>query len=448
MMATIQSNVPPPPIYEQDWLRLAPYCVTPDPGQSPPDLAQLDPDSFTGSRAKIAARGLKAGLDLAQLTRLIPELPRLLAQADPDADPADLWAAHLAQRWKLYGPDFLLQPPEPPKYLVQGMIRQGALVCIYGAPGSLKSMIAQDLAVCVAGGLDWLDPLPDGRGSGGPYAVTQAPTLWVDQDNGKDRLRERFGALLRARKLDSNTPLQMISLPVPFFDASQFEEAQTLAAQIQALGAGLCAIDNLGTVSGGRDENASEMVAVMSHLRWIAEETGCTIVVVHHARKGNGGSGREGDRLRGHSSIEASLDLALIAEREADDLTLRSTKTRDDPVRPFVAKWTYTKNGDGALDIARFYHVRTEAPQVPEYIQIARELPDLLDGNGADSHNAFRKQIMEEFECSKNTADRAIASAVSDGLIKEEREGGHTTAPKRYMRIDVYDSATQGTYPL
>ena len=56
-----------------------------------------------------------------------------------------------------------------------------------------------------------------------------------------------------------------------------------------------CIIDNLGTVSGGRDENSSEMVDVMANLRWAAQESGATIWIIHHARKGTGTTnGREG----------------------------------------------------------------------------------------------------------------------------------------------------------
>ena len=400
-------------------------------------LADVDPDRIESDYWAGVARMMHKGFSPEAIREIYPDLPVRMAQIRPDGE-ADLATAALAERWTLYGPEYLLQPPEPPKYLVHGMIRQGALVCVYGAPGGLKSLFMQDLAVCVAAGIPWLEPLPGGRGEGGAYPVKQAPVLWMDQDNGRNRLRERFGALLRARNL-SDVPLQAVSLPVPPFDASKQEDAELLTAQIGALEAGLCVIDNLGTVSGGRDENSSDMVGVMANLRWAAEETGAAIIVIHHPRKGGAGNGggREGDRLRGHSSIEASLDLALSTERDGDDLTAQSTKTRDDPVKPFTVRWTFERTPHGALDRARFWHVRTEKPRVPEYVQIGTVLPDMINGQGFDSENALRKAIMAEFDVTKVTADRAIKHAVSEGTIKAEPTGDYPTAPKRYTRVDL-----------
>jgi hypothetical protein len=68
--------------------------------------------------------------------------------------------------------------------------------------------------------------------------------------------------------------------------------------------------------------------------------------------------GVAGDRLRGHSSIEAAVDLALLVEREegSDSITLRSTKTRDVEVAPFGAMFTYAHApGTTKLQTARFY---------------------------------------------------------------------------------------------
>jgi hypothetical protein len=103
-------------------------------------------------------------------------------------------------------------------------------------------------------------------------------------------------------------------------------------------------IDNLGTVSGGVDENSPQMKAVMSNLRRLADVTGAAVIVIHHQRKSNGFKGRVGDTLRGHSSIEAALDLALLVERDeesGDSIKVKSTKTRNVEVMPFSATFIY-----------------------------------------------------------------------------------------------------------
>ena len=338
----------------------------------------------------------------------------------------------LEQRWQLLGINDLLQPPEPPNYLIDKMIRKPGLVCFYGVPGDLKTMIVMDMVVCIASGLNWLEPLPK-FGEGGSYQVQQSPSLWVDQDNGKNRLKERFGALCRSRGI-LNAPIHAISLPRPSFNAGKESEAEILAEQIMRLNVGVCVIDNLCSVSGGCDENSSQMEPVMNNLRWIAENTGAVIPIIHHANKGTTPTGgRDGNRLRGHSSIEANLDLALLVERNGDDLAIKSTKTRDDPVSPFMVKWTFEKNKYGALNTARFWHIANIQTEQAGYMTAGDELPDLLKGmEESPTQNKLCKAIDDTYGLKRPQALQAIKYAVKKGIISEIPTGNSKTSPKKY----------------
>jgi hypothetical protein len=125
----------------------------------------------------------------------------------------------------------------------------------------------------------------------------------------------------------------------------------------------LAVIDNLGVTTGKADENSPEMANVMAGLRWLTEDTSAAIVLIHHQRKSNGTTGRTGDTLRGHSSIEAALDLALLVERDdhADSVTVKSTKARGIDVMPFGAQFAYEhKPGTKELATARFFGLQIE----------------------------------------------------------------------------------------
>ena len=270
--------------------------------------------------------------------------------ADPSTPPALLWEGQARTLADAYAP----RPPV--EQLVRGVITRPSLNITFGPPGSLKSLFIGDLAVCVARGLVWLPRLD---GSGG-FATQQVPVIWLDFDNGVRDSDDRFEALARARGLPPDTPFYYYSCPSPWLCGDQRAEVEELAKLIDAAGAGLVCIDNLGLILGGADENSAEVVQVLSNLRWLSEQTRAAIILIHHQRKASGITGRRGESLRGHSSIEAALNLALLVERDegADMVTVRATKVRGAPVKAFGAQFAYDhKVGTTELAKARFYGV-------------------------------------------------------------------------------------------
>jgi hypothetical protein len=264
-------------------------------------------------------------------------------------------ASSAVDTWTAYTLADAYAPREPTRYVVPGLFRMPSLNIVYGAPGTLKSFLLADLAVCVAAGLDWLPALPGDDFV--PKRTTQCPAMWLDFDNGIDLTRERFGALGKTRGVPGDVSLSIYSMPRPWLDARHFDAMADLAERVIDRHAGLVVIDNLGTVSGDADENSTEMVSIMSNLRQLAENTGAAVVVIHHQRKGNGLAGRAGDNLRGSSCIEAALDLALCVEREegSDSITIKSTKTRGKTVRPFGARFMFESDAQDELIAAKFF---------------------------------------------------------------------------------------------
>ena len=263
------------------------------------------------------------------------------------------------------------------EYILKGIVRPKCLGMVYGAPGDLKTMLLIDLLICIAMGKPWLEIAPWQKG-GNPIPTLQTPVIWIDQDMGRDLIHERFEALGKQHKAPPDLPLKVYSFQDPPLDASDPASIAVLAARIA--GAGLVVIDNLGTISGGIEENASGMRVVMANLRWLAETSGAAILLIHHQRKSNGTpGGRAGDALRGHSSIEASLDFALHIDREpySDQITLKSTKTRTREIAPFTAYFAYTQNDKKELETAQFYGVEPE-DNASNYA-IEREIKAALD---------------------------------------------------------------------
>ena len=273
--------------------------------------------------------------------------------------------------------DAFAERPEA-SYILDRIFKLPSLNIIYGPPGSLKTLLLGDLAVCIAAGIDWLDPLP-GKAEAKSIKVIQSPIFWLDMDCGKEMKHEHFEALARARNLENtNTPVYYYSMPDEGFNIGNKRHLGEMILRCNDLGAKLICIDNLGNICGKVDENSNEMQPIMGALRRLSEDTGACEIAIHHQRKGEGIGGRKGDSLRGHSSIEAAIDLALLVKREeySSKITIESTKSRRNQVEPFSAMFTYEQKPNGDLHSARFFGLGVD--QDTATIAIENEVLDFL----------------------------------------------------------------------
>ncbi|MFN2196274.1 MAG: AAA family ATPase [Anaerolineales bacterium] len=270
---------------------------------------------------------------------------------------------------------------QPVEYIAAGLFALPSLNIVYGAPGTLKSFLMADLAVCASAGQPWLEAASWVNGNQAAAIPTrQLPVMWVDFDNGRRRTHDRFGALGRAHHLPVETSFYYHSMDSPWLDAGDKKSISALLERMLRKEIKFLVVDNLGVVSGDADENSGEMVRVMSEFRQLAELTGAAVVLIHHQRKSTGNTSRAGDSLRGHSSIEAALDLALLIEREelADTVNIRATKVRGADVLPFSAVFTFENRPDGELHSARFYGIAANDNSSDAAIE--REILEALSG--------------------------------------------------------------------
>jgi hypothetical protein len=310
-------------------------------------------------------------------------------------NPREDMSTALTDDWAIYGLKDAYAPRPRVQYVVSGLLRLPSLSIMYGAPGTLKSMLLTDMAICVASGKTWLSTsLQEDKDAERP--TLESPVLLCDFDNGQLPTHERVEALARARNLPEDTPLHYVSMPSPWLDASRPSWTDALTNLVKSLGVRLVIIDNLRDISGVAEENSAEMGNVMSNLRRLAEYSGAAVVVIHHQRKSRGVGGRSGDALRGHSSIEAALDLALLAERRGTDNTvrLRPTKVRGAEVKAFAASFDYQhKKNTQELTEARFSGVL--AKSTSKDARIRRTILDVVKRTPGISKGQLVKAVKQ-----------------------------------------------------
>ena len=354
------------------------------------------------------------------------EPPAQLPDQPPEARKAAKQAIQeKADPWKPFTLVDAYADRPPVEYAAKGLFALPSLNIVYGPPGCLKSFLMADLLICIASGQLWLPPAPWQNKTSG-IETTTCQTMWLDFDMGEDQTHDRFAALARARELSINTPVLYYSMPNPWLDASNKGSIGRLIIRAKEAGTKLIIIDNLGTISGGMEENSGAMIRVMSLLRQLAEETGAALILIHHQRKAVAlRNARAGEALRGHSSIEAAIDLGLHIERDDKIVTIKSTKTRRVDVLPFSAYFTFEhKAGTKDLQTAKFFSLEVEDTSSDTAIQ--HEIESALTGCTMNK-TELAKTVKEELTTiGINRIRNYIDKAASEGKIKtqEGKKGG------------------------
>ena len=187
--------------------------------------------------------------------------------------------------------------PEP-KWVVQDILPETGLAAIYGAPSSGKTFVALDLA----------NHISLGRGPWFGHRVETRSVVYIALEGGHG-IKRRLDAWETENKYISRvlTVLNHVSL-LDLDQAIALAEAVSSKCEQGAV----VFIDTLAQSIPGADENSGkDMGLALEAAKLIAASVGGLVVLVHHTGKD------KSKGLRGHSSVHAALDAAIVVERHA-----------------------------------------------------------------------------------------------------------------------------------
>ena len=207
---------------------------------------------------------------------------------------------------------------DEPKWLIQGVMEEGSLMAIFGAPKSGKSFVALAMAASVATGQEYFG-LKANKGS----------VLYVCGEGlrGQRRrstiLRDQFEGLFES-------PLYLTNRTIKVNDDKEFEllvdEIKMIELHQGQLN--MIVLDTFQRTFIGNENSAEEVGYFISKCDQLISDFGCTVVLVHHSGHAGGKS-----RARGSSVIPASLDYEFRVERKEDDeemiINLEQTLNKD-----------------------------------------------------------------------------------------------------------------------
>ena len=231
-------------------------------------------------------------------------------------------------RFKVWSPEEIWAPLAEPIYTVGGLLRRGNLALLVAYGSSFKTWEMVDLAIAQASGGSFL---------GRFECPTPGPVLLIDWESGDEELRRRLQAVSKARGFAGAVPgVEFVTMPELFFTGADFEAEITKLAQTRTL----IAFDSLAAGSVDVDENDARFAKGLQALKRVATLTGCSMLVLHHARKSNGEVNDEREMVRGSGAIFAAADVVLVLIKQDDDAFLcKHTKSRGGKkIDPFLVR--------------------------------------------------------------------------------------------------------------
>jgi hypothetical protein len=209
--------------------------------------------------------------------------------------------------------EILIEEPEP-TWIVDGIISDQMMSIFWGDSGCGKTWVCLDMIICVSIGADWIGK-----------KTIQSNALIIDEESGKRRLKKRIRRIMEGHDAGIDSPFYFRTMKrMDIRDKIQLEDLKFF---IKEKNIKLVLIDALMEIIPGADENATkEMNPPLMNLRELIEQTGVSIVIIHHAGK------LESSSFRGSSAIKGAVDLMIKITKEKEDnnkIKMETTKVRD-----------------------------------------------------------------------------------------------------------------------
>jgi len=375
-----------------------------------PDLSQRSyHDALLKISASMVASGMHRGAVVNHLRSIMmaskppaagPDMDRWLVRIGPDL-------VRMVESAGKFAPEDDKPPPNPfPKlvmsmeqlkertanvdWVVNGVIPQDAMMCLFGASQTFKSFVALSAALHICSGLEWMG-----------LRTKQGPVVYCAAEGG--------GGIYRRAHAWAKTHLNQEFVPgfnicITPLNLTVQEEMTSLRMDIAEMPVSptLIVLDTLSQMFGGGDENDATKIsdffrAVNQHLR---APFGCTVMIIHHT----GYNVDAANRPRGSSAIAANLDAMLSVQRSDPEI--------------LACKMTVAKMKDG------------ERPEQPYYFDM--ESVDL----GVNQHNERQSSLVAKFSDKAREAAENLKSGKYSSMILRMLDSGEPVTTHE-MRIEA-----------
>ena len=213
---------------------------------------------------------------------------------------------------------YIDDPPEPPKEIIQGVLRKGHKMLVSAASKSAKSFLAMELCTAVSNGGDWLK-----------FHCIKGQALYVNLELQGESCEARFHDIYKAAGVPNKESVSVQIWNLRGHTKPLDKLAPALIDRAKGMDYDLIIIDPLYKVLIGDENSATEMAKFCRQWDIICEKTGAAVVMFHHHSKGIQGGKMAHDRASGSGVLARDpdaildiieLDLSKLRKENADKI--------------------------------------------------------------------------------------------------------------------------------
>lgn len=295
------------------------------------------------------------------------------------------------------------QPVTAPALVEPALLPAQGILFFGGEPKSGKSILVANLALALAAGVDRLGfSIPAAR----RVLVCQFELPLAQFVSRLCTMRRALGAAADQRLLvDTRAAGHLLNT------TQGFSHFLAVAQQAQAE---VIILDPLYSTHDQDENDTRAMAALCQALLRLRDNSGAALIVIHHSRKAIN-RGEIGSAFRGSSALHAVGDTYVLVTRPSPQL----------PTLELRFQFRYAPSQAPRLlqlnPQTLWFSAAGPVPPPPapgRKVEI-RDVRQVLARRGQLRYTQLREEIMQHANCSKRTAQLAIAQAAQQGLIHQ-----------------------------
>jgi hypothetical protein len=340
---------------------------------------------------------------------------------DAEFDPSDLEPTQgqsdtkPTPRMKFVSVGDMVNDFTPIKWQIKGFIQEHTMMMLFAAPAVGKSLLAVDMACCIATGKDWLGK------------KTKQGAVAIIAGEGTEGIKKR----VQAWQIENGTPLSgaplFVSQSAETLDTPEGLSQTILSLESLPQKPTLVVLDTLARTISGDENSQQSMGAYVQACDWIKQTYKCTVMIVHHVGVADQSRGR------GSSALPAACDTIYRLTNDDADIRLLTCEKFKDAEKPTPLEFElksvdlgYTDE-DGQDQTSVVLSLKGEAVgrhSKVKKLSESRKFALEMFARASYQHKASRDSWRAEFIASHHADGQDSKRRAFDRTVKELTESG------------------------